>query len=306
KIMPFNISMTPILDKDKETIGTAFIGRDMRQMISILRQLKEINTTLEEKVKERTNELEEANQILKDAQSKLVLSEKMSAMSLLAGGISHEISNPIMAIIGFADMLMSSEDDEGNRLKLQKIKNFAFNCMDIINKFCDFAMKPGTEFEDISINQVIEDTLLLAKNKLKYDVDVIKDLQSDLPRIKGESNELQNVFINIILNAKDAMPEGGRLYVRTYLQNSRVFVSIRDTGKGIPQNLIEKIFEPFFTTKESRGTGLGLSVGQEIIKAHGGNIAVESEEGKGTSVIVCFPIPEKAEDRKQATEDRLK
>ena len=293
--VPFNINMTPVASREGKIIGTAVSARDMSKMIKVLKELKVMNETLEKKVQARTQDLQEANRMMKDAEAKLVLSEKMSAMSLLAGGISHEISNPIMAIIGYADQLTYDAVDEAHKKKLEDIKEFAFICMNIISKFCDFAMRSDDEFETICLNSVIEDTLLLAKNKLKYDVDLVKELSKDLPMIKGESNELRHVFINIILNAKDAMPEGGKMVIKTYHDTENVYASIQDSGKGISPGDMKNMFTPFFTTKKEKGTGLGLSVGQEIIKAHGGKISIVSEEGQGTTVTVSVPISKESE-----------
>ena len=290
-ILPFNISIFPVFSDAKVVIGTALVGRDMRQMTDILSKLKNMNETLEEKVRNRTQKLEESNRLLKEAEEKLILSEKMSAMSMLAGGISHEISNPIMAIVGYCDILIDSEADEERKEKLTLIKEFGFKCMNIVSKFCDFAMSPEEVFDDVRVNNVLEDTLLLAENKLKYDVELIKELAPDLPIIKGEANELTSVFINIILNAKDAMPEGGKLLVKTYYDDINVYALIQDFGKGIPSSVLENIFDPFFTTKKTKGTGLGLSVCLETLKAHGGDIKISSEEGKGTTVIVSLPLP---------------
>jgi len=291
EIIPFNISFSPVFrEKDKSICGTVVIGRDMRRIVSIMKQLKEVNATLEDRVAERTKELKEANERLKEAQEKLILSEKMSAMSLLAGGISHEISNPIMAIVGFSEILMDRINDKENKELLSKIKEFAFQCMNIINKFCDFAMNPSNEFEDIFVNHIIEDVLILTKNKLKYDVEVIKEYADDLPPVKGEPNELQNVLVNVILNAKDAMPDGGKLFIKTYSENDYVVIKIKDTGAGIPKEILDNIFKPFFTTKSKAGTGLGLSVAQEIIRAHDGKIEIESELGKGTTVFIKLPV----------------
>ncbi|MCK5706391.1 MAG: PAS domain-containing protein [Candidatus Aureabacteria bacterium] len=291
-ILPFNISLSIIINESGKNVGMTVVGTSMVKMIELWKKLKIMNDTLEAKVKERTSKLEEANAMLKDTQDKFVLSEKMSAMSLLAGGISHEISNPIMAIIGYSDILIDDAKDEESKEKLLQIKEFGFNCMNIISKFCDFAMSPGSEFDAVNLNKIIEDTLVLAQNKLKYDVEITKELDADLPIIKGEANELRHVIINVVLNAKDAMPKGGKLLIRTGRESKNIFVLIEDTGKGIPGSIIGKIFDTAFTTKKEGGTGLGLSVAFEIIKAHDGNIEIESEEGVGTKVKIILPIPE--------------
>jgi PAS domain S-box-containing protein len=290
KVVPFNLSLSPVSADRNEVIETVIIGRDMTEVRELISHISGMRDQLDARVKERTAELEDASRRLKEAQSKLVLSEKMNAMSHLAGGISHEISNPVMGIVGYAGILIDMIPDADAKEKLEAIRTFGFQCMEIINKFCDFAMTSGRDFEDVDIHAVIEDSLMLTKNKLKYDVEVVKEYAPELPTVKGAANELWNVFVNLILNAKDAMPKGGRLRLKTSTDGANVYIVFEDTGKGIPEENIKDLFNPFFTTKKEKGTGLGLSVAMEIVKSHGGDIQISSKLEQGTSVTIRIPV----------------
>jgi signal transduction histidine kinase len=160
----------------------------------------------------------------------------------------------------------------------------------------NFSRTGGADLSDVDVNRVLEDTLSLVTHPLKAaQIQVVKNLDVRLPAVRGSANKLQQVFLNLFLNARDAMQGGGMLEIRTAAQNGSVEIEVVDTGAGIPREHINRIFDPFFTTKSSgRGTGLGLSVTYGIIKEHAGKIDVRSTPGKGTSFHVEFPAVRKA------------
>jgi signal transduction histidine kinase len=188
------------------------------------------------------------------------------------------------------------QGDEKRSALLDKITRQTFRASEIVNNLLNFSRTSGTEFSEVDINKVIADTLALLEHQFKTaKIKVQDDLYSELPLILGNSGKLQQVFLNLFLNAKDAMPNGGTLRVSTN-NGHAVTVRIADTGSGIAQEHIARIYDPFFTTKNSqregtrRGTGLGLSVTYGIIQEHAGKIHVESLPGEGTTFHVEFPM----------------
>jgi two-component system, NtrC family, sensor kinase len=178
----------------------------------------------------------------------------------------------------------------------EKIVKQTFRASEIVNNLLSFSRTTGTEFKEVNLDQVIEETLTLLAHPFRAaSVHVIKNLGGGLPAILGSSNRLQQVFLNLFLNAKDAMPSGGMLEVRSSAYNGTVEVEVTDTGLGIQRDNLARVFDPFFTTKATgRGTGLGLSVSYGIIKEHAGKIEVRSTPGKGTSFRLEFPAARKA------------
>jgi signal transduction histidine kinase len=165
-----------------------------------------------------------------------------------------------------------------------------------VNNLLNFSRTGAAEFAEVDLNTVVEETLSLIAHPFRTArVRVLRDLQKELPPVRGSNNRLQQVFLNLFMNARDAMPSGGMLEVRTTSNNGTVEVEITDTGSGIPRESLHRIFDPFFTTKSSgRGTGLGLSVTYGIIQEHAGRIDVRSTLGKGTSFRLEFPTARKA------------
>lgn len=246
-----------------------------------------LTRTLEDKVRERTRQLEEA-------QDQLIQTEKLSSLGKLAAGIAHEINNPLTSILInshlLAERLEGREDLEEN---LNLVIDETTRCGGIVRGLLEFSRQTPPEKRPADINKVVEETMLLVKsNVLARNVKIEKHLQSNLPNIMVDANKMKQVFTNIILNAIDAMPDGGDLDVTTRLsrEGSTVEVGFRDTGIGMSKGALDKIFDPFFTTKGVKGTGLGLSISYGIVEQHGGSIAVESEPGEGTAVVVRLPV----------------
>jgi len=231
----------------------------------------------------------------------LTQADKLSSVGLLAAGVAHEVNTPLAVISSYAQMLAKQlQSDPQKASVLDKITKQTFRASEIVNNLLNFSRTTGTEFAEISLNKVIADTLALLDHQFKVaHVAVETDLNETLPPIQGNAGRLQQVFLNLFLNAKDAMAGGGVLNVAT-LNGESVSVRVSDTGSGIAQEHIHRIYDPFFTTKttpaegQNRGTGLGLSVSYGIIQEHAGNIRVESRPGEGTTFTLDFPLIRKA------------
>jgi signal transduction histidine kinase len=230
-------------------------------------------------------------------EEQLVQTEKLTSLGLLAAGVAHEVNTPLAVISNYIQMLAKQLPSNDPRQKLtDKIVKQTFRASEIVNNLLNFSRTGGAAFKEVSLNQVIDETLTLVTHPFRAgNVQVIKNLEADLPGILGSSNRLQQVFLNLFLNAKDAMPSGGMLEVRSAAHNGTVEIEVSDTGMGIQRENLARVFDPFFTTKATgRGTGLGLSVSYGIIKEHAGKIEVRSTPGKGTSFRLEFPAVRKA------------
>lgn len=238
------------------------------------------------------SELKTREDALKSAQVALIQSEKMAAFGQLGAGIAHEVKNPLAGILGYAQLaLRKVEKDSPLAKQLEIIEKETKRCKNIIENLMKFARQEKAEFAPIEVNQVIEDAVAIVDHQLTINrVKIEKELTAGLPKIHGNGNQLQQVLMNLMINAQQAMAEGGKVRVSTRQVEGLIELRIADTGPGIPPEIQQKIFEPFFTTKPvGKGTGLGLSVSYGIIKDHGGQIRLESEVGKGTTFILTFP-----------------
>jgi two-component system NtrC family sensor kinase len=229
----------------------------------------------------------------RELQQRLLQTEKMAAVGQLAGGVAHEINNPLGGILAFTQILMREIDREDERYSyLNEIESAALRCKRIVESLLKFSRRtPGTERSEVNLNEVVQNTLFLVEHQYQLkNVEIFRDLQDMLWLVKANANQLGQVVLNFLTNAFGAMPRGGKIWVKTWNDEKEglVRLSVSDTGKGIPKKHLSKIFEPFFTTKEE-GTGLGLTVTMDIVQAHGGTVEVESEEGKGTTFTVSFP-----------------
>ena len=230
-----------------------------------------------------------------ELESQLSQAEKLSSIGLLAAGVAHEVNTPLAVISSYAQILAKQLQGDSKKFDLlEKITRQTFRASEIVNNLLNFSRTSGTEFGEVDLNKVINETLTLLEHQLKTSaIRVEPNMAMDLPPIYGNSGKLQQVFLNLFLNAKDAMLEGGTLTVTTSNGNA-VSVCVSDTGSGIAQEHIERIYDPFFTTKSAprsgrRGTGLGLAVTYGIIQEHAGKIRVESHIGSGTAFYLEFP-----------------
>jgi two-component system NtrC family sensor kinase len=236
-----------------------------------------------------------------ELESQLSQADKLSSIGLLAAGVAHEVNTPLAVISSYAQMLSKQlQQDPQKGGLLEKITRQTFRASEIVNNLLNFSRTSGTEFTDVNVNKIIADTLALLEHQFKTTkIRVEDELADHLPLISGNAGRLQQVFLNLFLNARDAMPNGGTLRITTS-NGEGVSVVVSDTGSGIAQEHIHRIYDPFFTTKvapregQGKGTGLGLSVTYGIIQEHAGKIRVESNPGQGTTFYLDFPLMRKA------------
>ena len=265
------LSATAVFDENREFLGCEGIAKDLTRVRTMMEQL--------------------------------VSSEKMASVGQMAAGVAHEINTPLGVILGYSQLMMddfSPESEEGENLLV--IERQAKACRKIVADLLKFSRQAESAREDILIKEVLEDVLAVTEHSLNMDhIQVHRDLNENLPTIVGDTEKLRQVFVNFINNAHHAMEEqgGGDLFLSCYYEEetNQVGATIRDTGHGIPEDVVAKIFDPFFTTKSvGKGTGLGLSVSYGIIQEHGGVIEVESPakgddgELKGTAFHVKLPV----------------
>ena len=237
-------------------------------------------------------------------QQQLIQSEKLSAIGELISGIAHELNNPLTGVMGYSQLLQLRKDlDERVKDNLHKINNLALRCQKIVQNLLSFARKQKPERTVTNINEILEKTIDLRNYELQVNnIEIRRDLNLQLPKTIADEHQLQQVFLNIMTNAEQAMLESkghGQLCIRTSTDNqkSHIVVEITDDGPGIPENHLNRIFDPFFTTKEvGKGTGLGLSLSYGMIKEHGGNIYVRSRLNHGTTFFVELPIIDSLQD----------
>ncbi len=264
-----NIAIAPLLSRDFVAVGRIVLVDDITERVSLETQLAQ--------------------------------ADKLSSIGLLAAGVAHEINTPLAVISSYAQMLGKQlRSDTRIGPVLEKITQQSFRASEIANGLLNFSRTSTTEFRETNLNQVIHDTLSLLEHQFKTaQIDVDVELAENLPPIHGNQGKLQQVFLNLLLNAKEAMPGGGRLRVAT-LANGHVEAIVADSGSGIAPEHLKRIYDPFFTTKnmpkpgERRGTGLGLAVTYGIIQEHAGKIQVESAPGAGTTFHLEFPLLRKS------------
>jgi PAS domain S-box-containing protein len=239
------------------------------------------------------HDLQEQIDRLKITQAQLVQAAKLAGVGELAAGVAHELNNPLTSILGFAQLLLDTTPrDASSRGDLEIIANQARRGRDIVRNLLDFACQTKPQRLPADVNQMLCQTLVLIRQYLeKSGVAIEEDYSPGVGVLTLDSGQMKQVFLNLITNAAQAMPKGGKLRLRTACVGSEVAISVSDTGQGIPPEIRERIFEPFFTTKAtSEGTGLGLSVSLGIVQGHGGRITVESQVGQGSTFTVWLPI----------------
>ncbi len=276
-------------------------------IILLINRFRDERDILEKIVKQRTQDLEKTNQGLKETQSQLLQMGKLTAMGELAAGMAHELTQPLAGISGFTSAMISDIDsvaaNESNKLlkdfktDLEIILKETKRMTILIDDIREFAQISTTTKEKIDINQSILAALNLFTEQLKmHNIILVTKLSSDLPLMLGNLNQLQQVFINLFTNARDAMSEVSEKRILTVSSNKSkdqkfIEVIVEDSGVGIKNTDMEKIFEPFFTTKRAqKGTGLGMSIIMKIIKGHNGEIALSSKPDQGTKIVLSFPI----------------
>ncbi len=226
-------------------------------------------------------------------EQQLVQSERLAAVGLLASGVAHEINTPLTGISSYAEMLLEEINaDDSRREILERIKKQSWRASHIANSLLNFSRGSGGDFEKVDLYEVVEETLSLFEPQLKGRRIRIRHARTPGPRplARGHRGRLQQVLLNLLLNARDALPAGGEIRITTSASGGTVGLEVADTGEGIPQENLDRIYDPFFTTKGSgKGTGLGLSVTYGIVRDHGGTISVDSRPGHGTRFLVGLP-----------------
>jgi len=296
------------MQKDRDEFGdiARLIHKFFSQKATLVREITER--------REAEAELRVAYTNLKETKQQLIQAEKMQAVGMLASGVAHEVKNPLGIIIQGVNYLekVLPLEQEGVFKALAMIKQSIERADNIVRSLLDFSRLTNLNLQPQDINSLLEDSLVLVKQNLQSkQIEVVKEIKQDMPKVLIDKNRMEQVFINILLNAIQAIPASGKIFIRSYdtvleeVKNGAhgigenrfktkervVIVEIEDTGVGIPEENIEKIFDPFFTTKKiGEGVGLGLSICRNIIDIHGGMIEMKSHVGKGTSVIVTLGI----------------
>jgi len=272
----------------------ALLAESFNTMLKSLRQMKadleEWGRTLEAKVRQRSEELVALH-------GRVAQSERLASLGLLAAGVAHEINNPLGGILSLTALALEDMPPEDpNREDLQEVVQQAQRCRDIVRGLLEFSRQARVSMELADLNRILEETLALVSRQAQFfNVQVIKQLDPQLPPVMADKSEFQQVFINVLVNAAQAMEERGTITIvtRGLPEEGSVEVRISDTGHGIPPEKVQRIFDPFFTTKESgHGTGLGLSIAYGIVRRHQGSISVESQVGRGTTFIISLPAAE--------------
>lgn len=252
--------------------------------------------TLEERVEEKTSELRRAH-------DQVLHSETMASVGKMAAVVAHEINNPLSGILTYSKLLkkwvdngqVSNEKKQEADQCLELISSESRRCGDLVKNLLTFSRQSPMNVQLTGVNQIVEKCLLLVRHNLENaSIEVHTSLGQELPRLQCDASQIEQVLLALIVNAGDAMPRGGNLWINSSLSEdgSQVAISVRDDGVGIPPEIMPKIFEPFVTTKDlNHGTGLGLAVSRGIIERHSGKISIESEVGKGTTVTITLPVP---------------
>ena len=313
-----NISLSVIRDTEGKPSEIVAITRDITERKRMEQEIQERNEQLdaqneelrateeelrsaneelqasEEELRATNEELQAANEELRETQEQLIRSEKLAAIGQLAGGVGHELRNPLGAIKNAAYYIKGKIAKSELGQKEPRVMEF-LDIMDdeintsskIINDLLGFSRVGKSSVSPTRIERVIEDAL--SRIAIPENIELTKRLDTDLPEVEIDPDQIQQVLVNMILNAVQAMPEGGKLTIGTREKDEFLEVEIADTGGGIPDEAVDKIFDPLFTTK-AKGIGLGLAVCKSIIDRHGGYIEVKSKMGKGTTFTIRLPL----------------
>jgi|WetSurMetagenome_2_1015567.scaffolds.fasta_scaffold00708_4 PAS domain S-box-containing protein len=282
------MSIKPIvIDNEPHSILTTVDITDRKLLED---KLLDYNQRLEELVKERTEELE-------TAQSQLIETEKMASLGILTAGVAHEINNPLNYIFNGA-MAIESHIKEKCPDQIEELKPLfgAINSgidrtAEIVKSLNKYSRKEEKAFHDCDVHGIIDNCLTMLDNQYKDKIEIVKDYTANLPLVPGREGKLHQVFLNVLINAIQAIDGKGRIGIRTSVENNMVTIRISGTGHGIPAKNLKNIFDPFFTTKDpGKGTGLGLSITQKIIQEHSGTIICKSKMGEGSEFIINLPV----------------
>ena len=263
-----DLSASIIYDENGKEIASVGIFKDLRERLGIERELQKMREAL-------------------------LQSEKLAAMGRLTSQIAHELNNPIYGIMNTLELLKTEIPPESKRRKILELSlSETQRLAEMLRNMLSFSKPEEEKRRPVKINELVEGILLVMEKQMKEtNIKMETHFDDGIPEVMASTNQMRQVLLNMFKNAKEAMPKGGTLTVRTSKEDNKVLIHIQDTGIGIPEELKDKIFEAFFTTKQKvKGVGLGLSVCYGIIKGHGGEIKVESEEGQGTTFTISLPI----------------
>jgi two-component system, NtrC family, sensor kinase len=259
--LTLNISLAALQSKTAEVEGSLVAIEDVTERVSLEEQLQQ--------------------------------SDKLSSIGLLAAGVAHEVNTPLAGISSYSQMLMQQIPDSDPRHQLlEKIHRQTSRASSIVNNLLNFSRVSEARYAPVDLNRVLDDTIQLLESQLRNtEIEIVRHYADGLPLAPCDAPKLQQVLMNLILNARDAMPRGGKLEISTGADEDSVVISVRDSGLGIAPEHLSKIYDPFFTTKQiGKGTGLGLAVSYGIIRDHGGHINVESKLGEGTRFQITLPL----------------
>jgi signal transduction histidine kinase/ActR/RegA family two-component response regulator len=263
----------------------------------IYKRLLLVNSGLEEEVRKRTSHLEKANQELRRTRSRLVQSEKLKALGQMASGVAHDFNNTLAGIIGNTQLLLAQVDQHRLRERLEAIEMAARDGAITVRRIQEFSrVRKTREFTSVDVNGLVLDVIKITspmwKDQLQKQGRTVELTTkfNVLQTVAGNAAELREVLTNIILNALDAMPNGGKITISTWADDRYGYIAIADTGQGMSVDVQQRIFDPFFSSKGPGNSGLGLSVAYGIIRRHDGKITVASAEGEGTSFTIQLPV----------------
>jgi len=260
------------------------VAQDITERKETKEKLKEYSERLEQLVEERTKEL-------RDAKEKLIRKEKLAVLGQLAGGVGHELRNPLGIIsncVYYLEMALS-DADETIQKHLKMISSEVYKSEKIISNLLNLSRTKSISKEKIVVSELVD--RILRKHTPPKGIEVNTEIASQLPPVFVDSGQIEQVLVNLVSNAYQSMSEGGKLTIKAYVKKNKVYLSLTDTGCGIPQENIKKLFEPLFTTK-ARGIGLGLPIAKNLVEINGGKVEVESKEGKGSTFTVILPVQE--------------
>ena len=229
---------------------------------------------------------------LRETQQQLLQSEKLAAMGRLTSQLAHELNNPIYGIMNTLELLKTEIPAKSKRRKILDMSlSETQRLSEMLRNMLSFSKPQEEKRRKIDINELLENVMLILEKQLREsNIKIKTNLNRELPPITASPNQLRQVVLNIVANAKDAMPKGGKLTLETYVENDYAIIKVKDNGSGIPEEIKDKIFDAFFTTKQNvKGVGLGLSVCYGIIKNHGGDIQVKSKAGSGSTFTIMLP-----------------
>lgn len=274
------------------------IGMLAKSFNSMVDELKQYRNKMENWTKNLEEEVQKKTAEIVRAQEQLINAEKLASLGRMAAGVAHELNSPLTGIVTFAHLMAKRIPPENTQdvEDLKVIIDQAERCSKIVRGLLGFSRKTASEKSLVNMNTLIENTLSMVRNQAKfYNIDFDVRLDKSIPEINADPNQIQQVFLNLLINAADAMEEKGKIIISSRMveEGADRFVELEftDTGPGIPEEIRNKVFEPFFTTKPAgKGTGLGLAVSYGIIKKHEGQIFVKSEHGQGASFFIRLPV----------------